>query len=163
MKHFAIILLMTGIMSSIFGTFIINRTITIDEVTLAAMRGASVPGSSLFDPYINDLSDANCIDFTDDASSGFNRVVPVIVERMYNATSQPSMLNEALFTEYLNSSYFENILTELAFNHATALEYFRNSSDSAYQRALDLTYTTINAAMLYDCLYYAPRDNVRTQ
>lgn len=160
MKHFAIILLMTGIMSSIFGTFIINRTITIDEVTLAAMRGASVPGSSLFDPYINDLSDANCIDFTDDASSGFNRVVPVIVERMYNATSQPSMLNEALFTEYLNSSYFENILTELAFNHATALEYFRNSSDSAYQRALDLTYTTINAAMLYDCLYYAPRDNV---
>lgn len=43
MKHFAIILLMTGIMSSIFGTFIINRTITIDEVTLAAMRGASVP------------------------------------------------------------------------------------------------------------------------
>lgn len=36
MKHFSIVLFMLGIMSSFFGTFIINRTITIDAVTLAA-------------------------------------------------------------------------------------------------------------------------------
>ena len=45
MKHISTVLFMLGIMSSFFGTFIINRTITIDEVTLAATHDGLEPCS----------------------------------------------------------------------------------------------------------------------
>lgn len=76
MKHIPIVFFMLGVASSIFGTFIINRTITIDAVTLATMRGSSLPASHLFDPYIDNLSDANSVLFHDAVTTDLTRDVP---------------------------------------------------------------------------------------
>jgi hypothetical protein len=169
MKHFPIVLFILGVVSPIFGTFIINRTITIDAVTLAAMRSSSVPASHLFDPYIDNLSDTNSVLFHDDATTDLTRDVPETITKMNEAVND--YLYNALFTDPSDSLSIWNIVDYLSdyvpSDTVAALGYFINAGitdpDSlvaADRRALDLTYYTINAAMLYDCLYYAPSGNV---
>ncbi len=162
MKHFPIVLFILGVVSPIFGTFIINRTITIDAVTLAAMRGSSVPASHLFDPYIDNLSDANTVLFHDAATTDLTRDVPDTITKMNEAVND--YLYSALFTDLSDSLSIWNIVDYLSDyvppDTVAALAYFRNTIDAADARALHLTYYTINAAMLYDCLYYAPSSNV---
>lgn len=158
MKHISTVLFMLGIMSSIFGTFIINRTITIDAVTLAAMRGASLPASHLYDPYIDNLSDANTILMHDDATTDLTRVVPETITKMNDAVNYH--LNSTIFDDAADESEISvivnNFLSYVPSDTVAALAYFRNTSEAADARALHLTYYTINTAMLYDCFFFAP-------
>ncbi|MDP2173430.1 MAG: NosD domain-containing protein, partial [Candidatus Cloacimonadaceae bacterium] len=159
MKRLFILCYLLGMMSSIFAVYVINRTITINAATLAAMRSSASPASTFFDPYIDNLSESNSILIQDDANLSMTRAVPDTISKMNDAVNLPLRLNEAMFEESNNLNYINNILSDLSYvpsDTVSALYYFRNTSEPADARALHLTYYTINAAMLYDCLYYVP-------
>lgn len=154
MKRFIATLIILGIMSSVFGVFLIERTITIDAPTLAAIRTSP-------DPIINTLSDPNNIVNQDNDNLRAARPTPPAINILNAAVLTSGQLYDALFTETDNDDYIKDILDELLRisdpdSTNAAFAYFLDQSVGAKGRALDLTYYTINAAMLYDCLYHLP-------
>lgn len=162
MKHLFLCCFLIGMMSSIYGEYVISRTITVNDSTLAAMRSSILPGSPSHDPLIDNLSEANSIVIHDDATT-MSRSVPDEVNYMNYAVN--NNLNGALFSDLVDESSIRSILTfylpqvPLA-DTVAALAYFRRPGEDAAGRGLHLTYYTINAAMLYDCLYYVPTNIV---
>jgi hypothetical protein len=159
-----------------WGVFVIDRTITIGADTLLAMRASSFPASPAFDPFIDGLSESNSVLVHDDACLNLTRDVPNSITKMNDAVND--LLNSALFDDLYDESRILSIINDylsyVPSNPDTALGYFINAGitdpDSLVRsdrRALDLTYYTINAAMLYDCLYHAPTsivpDSVKTK
>ncbi|HNQ43199.1 MAG TPA: hypothetical protein PKI59_02165 [Candidatus Cloacimonadota bacterium] len=52
MKRFIMTMIFSAVMSSVLGTYVIPRTITVDASTLNALRGSLLPASPAYDPYI---------------------------------------------------------------------------------------------------------------
>lgn len=59
MKRLITTMIFVVIMSSALGTYVIPRTITVDALTLNALRSSLLPASPAYDPYIADLSDSD--------------------------------------------------------------------------------------------------------
>ena len=59
MKRLITTMIFVVIMSSALGTYVIPRTITVDAMTLNALRSSLLPASPAYDPYIADLSDSD--------------------------------------------------------------------------------------------------------
>ncbi len=161
MKRFIMTITLFLVISSIWGIYVIPRTITVDSLTLSALRNSLSPASPAYDPYIADLSDSddNVIPLGGDLLSTSD--VPDYVEEMSRAVILH--LQDALFVENWNTGTVQQIVNILAnsipADTSSALAYFQTPTDCLV-RALQFSYYTQNAAMLYDCLYYAPAANV---
>ncbi|MFW5628122.1 MAG: hypothetical protein ACOCG6_02660 [Candidatus Cloacimonadaceae bacterium] len=59
MKRFIMTITLFLVISSIWGIYVIPRTITVDSLTLSALRNSLSPASPAYDPYIADLSDSD--------------------------------------------------------------------------------------------------------
>lgn len=165
MKRVFLFCVLLGMMSSICGDYVISRTITINESQLAAMRSSTFPGSPSHDPLIDSLSESNSLLIHDDATY-MTRTVPDSVSYMNSAVNDN--LYEALFSDTYDEIRIRSILLSYLphvpiADTVAAFAYFRHPGEDALGRALDLTYYTINAAMLYDCLYYVPTNFVVSQ
>lgn len=155
MKCTIVTMLFVIIISSVFGTYVIPRTITVDTQTLSALRSSLLPANPYYDPYIADLSDSDVIVMPEEDDSLPLRDFPLEMSKMNEAVKY--FLEDALFSEGLDVTRINNIVNILSYDippASTALNFFTDTSYEALDRALLLVYYTQNAAMLYDCLYY---------
>ncbi len=161
MKRFITTMLLLSIMSSVLGIYVIPRTITVDTPTLTALRSSLLPSSPYYDPYIAELSDSDDMVIPEGNEQLPTRAAPFYIDRMNWAVK--AHLESALFYDSSDESkiqYIMDILVNDIPPASTALDYFTDTSFKALDRALHLIYYTQNAAMLYDCLYYAPTSAV---
>ena len=89
MKRFIATLIILGIMSSVFGVFLIERTITVNAPTLAAIRTSP-------DPIISTLSDPNNIVNQDDTNLRAARPTPPAINILNDAVLYFEHLSGAL-------------------------------------------------------------------
>lgn len=157
------------ILSSAFCTFVIPRTITVTATKLDSLRSSLLPASPAYDPYIADLSDSDDMVIPEGTEILPTRAAPDSVDMMNQAVIRH--LQIALFNDGLDEDRVQDIVdilvNDIPADTLNALGYFRLTNVDPLVRALHLIYYTQNAAMLYDCLYYAPSayvpDSVKTK
>ena len=111
MKCIITTMLFIAIVSSVLGTFIIPRTITVDASTLNALRSSMLPASPSYDPYIANLSDSDETVMPEESESLPTRAAPPYVDQMNWAVK--SHLEVALFDDdfdYNKIMYIKNII-----------------------------------------------------
>ena len=135
MKRLITTMIFVVIMSSVMGTYVIPRTITVDASTLNALRSSLLPASPSYDPYIADLSDSDDTVIPEGGDSLPSRAAPVYVDKMNTAVI--SYLQTALFNEGPSDVNAINSIVGIVLNDippdSIALNYFTNTSFEALE------------------------------